>query len=141
MFQKTLSILVAVLILSAGTLTAGTDQPVHKEKHATFSGTLVCLGCDLKKTEGANAMCSAYGHTYALKTADGRYINFLENKFSEGLISGKKYRGKTIAVEGTFFADADMLDVETFTVDGKKMGWCNHCKSMDNCPFKKSGMK
>ena len=102
-------------------------------QHETISGKLVCLGCSLKKADGAHADCKTYGHTHALMTKDGKYINFLENKFAADLIKGEKYDNKTIEVTGTFFAKANLIDVESFTVDGAKKGWCDHCKAMDGC--------
>ena len=131
--------MMAALLVLAVTAYAG-DKPVEqKTKHATFEGKLVCLGCDLKEAEGARAACSVYGHRHMLKTKDGQYVNFLENKYSKDLIKGEKHRGQSIQVEGTYYPDAHTIDVETFTVDGKKMGWCNHCKAMDSCPFKGKG--
>jgi len=108
-------------------------------EHATMTGTLVCLGCDLSKTEGARAAFSVYGHKHALKMEDGKYINLLENQYSADLIKGEKFHNKPIEIEGTYFASANQIDVHAFTVEGEKKGWCDHCKAMDGCPFKKSG--
>ena len=106
-------------------------------EHATMEGTLVCLGCSLKKEDGANAACKSYGHTHALKTKDGNYISFLENKFSADLIKGEKYQNKPIQVHGLFYAKANTLDVESFSVDGQKKSWCDHCSAMDACMAQK----
>lgn len=103
-----------------------------KAEHQTISGTLVCLGCSLK-ADGAHSECSAFGHTHALKTEDGHFINFLENKFAADLIKGEKYHNKQVKVSGVFFAKANLLDVESFTVDDQKKGWCDHCNAMDGC--------
>lgn len=105
-------------------------------EHATIKGTLVCLGCSLKKAEGANAACSVFGHTHALKTEDGKYVSFLQNKFSKDLLNGEKYHNKTVEVHGVYFASANLLDVENFTADGKKKAWCDQCSSMDGCSIK-----
>ncbi len=101
-------------------------------EHATLKGTLVCLGCSLKK-DGANSECSTFGHKHALKTEDGKFINFLENKFAADLIKGEKYSNKQVEVHGVYFANANSLDVENFSVDSKKKTWCGHCSSMDSC--------
>ena len=108
-----------------------------KAEHATVEGTLVCLGCDLKKAEGANAACKVYGHKHALKTKDGRYINFLENQHSEDLVKGEKYHNKEMTVHGIHYANANLLEVENFMVGDKKMTWCGHCSVMDACMAKK----
>jgi len=117
------------------TKASGTDGIVRQ---ANFEGKLVCMGCDLKKAGGAGAACSAYGHKHAVKTADGRYINFLENKQSEDLISGEKYHNKHVKVQGVFYANANQLEVKTFEVDGKSINWCDHCKGMDACMLSKA---
>ena len=107
-------------------------------KQANFEGKLVCMGCDLKRADGASAACSAYGHKHAVKTSVGRYINFLENKQSEDLVSGEKYHNKHVKVQGVFYANANQLEVKTFEVDGKSMNWCDHCKGMDACMLSKA---
>jgi len=104
-----------------------------KAEHATVEGTLVCLGCDLKKTEGANAACTVYGHKHALKTRDGKYINFLENQHSEDLVKGEKYHNKEMTVHGIHYASANLLEVESFELGDMKMTWCGHCSAMDAC--------
>ena len=133
------SLIMAALLVLAITAYAVDDPVEQKVKHASFEGKLVCLGCDLKKAEGARAACSIYGHKHVLKTKDGKYVSFLENDFSKDLINGEKYRNKGIEIHGVYHDKANVIDVETFTVDGKKMGWCNHCKAMDNCPFSGKG--
>ena len=122
--------LVAVVAAQAGKTSKG------KATHESFDGTLVCLGCDLKKAEGARAACSEFGHKHALKTADGKYVNLLENQYSKDLVAGEKYHNKQINVHGVYYANANQLDVETFTVEGKKKSWCGGCKSMDGCAAK-----
>ncbi len=106
-------------------------------EHITLTGTMVCLGCELHKAENARAACDVYGHKHALKTDDGRYYNILENKYGEALIKGEKYHNKRTEVHGVYFASANQLDVEAFKLEGgKKLSWCDHCKSMDACMAK-----
>jgi len=110
---------------------------VNNARQMTFNGTLVCQGCDLKSAEGARAACMTYGHKHALKTDKGVYINFLENEYSADLLKGEKYHNAKVEVRGTYFANANMLDVESFSADGNKKAWCGHCKSMDSCMVSK----
>ena len=110
-------------------------------QHMSFDGTLVCQACDLKKAENARAECKTYGHTHALKTSDGRHINFLPNKYSADLMGGEKWHNEKVKVHGVYFANANQLDVETFEVGDKKMGWCDHCSAMDGCMVGKLGDK
>lgn len=90
-------------------------------KKVTMKGTLVCLGCELKKAHGAGAQCSIYGHKHALKTADGKYYTFLENQKSEPLIKGEKWHGKKIEVSGTIFPGTQVIDVTGYKVAEEKV--------------------
>lgn len=133
--SKRLAILSVILLVAVVTVQAG-ETTKGKATQETFDGTLVCLGCDLKKTEGARAACSTFGHTHALKTADGNYINLLENQYSKDLLAGEKYHNQKIKINGIFHATANQFDVESFTVEGKTKSWCDGCKSMDGCAAK-----
>lgn len=143
--RKTLIVLAALVavfamtgtnVMACGEAKSSAATTVSETGDVTISGTLVCLGCDLKKADGARAACSVYGHKHALKTADGRYINLLENQYSDALVNGDKYHNKAIKVAGTMFANSNTMDVRTFTVDGKTSGWCGGCKTMDGCGVK-----
>ncbi len=137
MVQKTAIVMTVLLVLVASIAVAGEKKPEMKAEmkaeDATFEGKLVCLGCDLKKAEGARAECSVYGHQHALKTSDGKYVNLLENKYSTDLLKGEKYSGKDIKIQGVYYTSANQLDVKSFTVGDKKKSWCGQCKTMDGC--------
>jgi hypothetical protein len=142
---RKVTILLTVVLLMAGSAAMAcgdkdSEEASGKAENAAFEGTLVCLGCDLNKADGARAECTTYGHKHALKTPDGKYVNLLENKYSADLLKGEKYSGKTVKVSGMYYADANQLDVESFAVDGKKTSWCDHCKAMDGCMAMKGGM-
>jgi hypothetical protein len=129
-------VILCLMLLFATVAVQADETSKTKAAHETFDGTLVCLGCDLKKAEGARAACSVFGHKHALKTADGKYVNLLENQYSKDLLAGEKYHDKQISIHGIYYATANQLDVETFTIDGKQKGWCDGCKSMDGCAVK-----
>lgn len=131
MFKKLSVLIVLALIVSA--ISISSVQASDNATHKTFKGKLVCESCDLKQTEGARAACTVFGHKHALKTEDGQYVNFLENQYSKDLINTEKLHNATIKVSGTYFANAHTLDVQSFTVDGKKKAWCEHCSAMDGC--------
>jgi hypothetical protein len=137
---------IAIALFAWAALAVAGDQTAPKAtkltkaehgKHASFEGTLVCLGCSLKKSDGARAQCSDFGHTHALKTEDGRYVNLLPNRYSAELLNGGELHNKELAVKGVYFAHANQLDVEAYSVEGKKHAWCDHCKRMDGCVFAK----
>jgi hypothetical protein len=133
LFSAIALLLMALPIMAQGEKTAA---PATKGEHANFEGTLVCMGCALKKGEGARAECAEFGHKHAIQTEDGKLISLLENKYSADLLKGGDYHNKPIKAHGIFHASANTLDVEMFTIDDQKKGWCDHCKSMDGCPFK-----
>jgi hypothetical protein len=111
---------------------AGHDHGTMTEAQKSFEGTLVCTGCSLKKYEGARSQCSVYGHTHSLRTTEGKYISFLPNKFSDAIMKGEKYHNQKVTVSGVYHTSANMLDVESFTVEGNKNTWCDHCNAMDS---------
>ena len=129
--------LTGITAMACGEPAKTTSASVEKTETTTLSGTLVCMGCDLKKAEGARSACAAYGHKHALKTSDGRYISFLENKYSDALLNGDKYHNQNVKVSGVMFANSNTMDVDGFSVDGKSFGWCGGCKTMDGCGAKK----
>jgi len=133
MLRKTAIFIVVLMLLGTASLFAEKGQPTKKSKKVDLEGKLVCLGCDLKKAENARAECSVFGHKHVLKTDEGKYINFLENKFSKDLINGEKYNGKHIKIHGTYHESANLIDVETFAADDKTLKWCNHCEVMGSC--------
>lgn len=133
-----LTVVIMVSLLAVGAMAGDqkADISVSSEaKLTSFSGTMVCLGCSLKKAEGAKANCAEFGHTHALQTADGQYISLLENQYSKDLM-GEKYHNQSVEVTGTMYASANVLDVDSFKVDGKTKSWCGNCKGMDGCSVK-----
>jgi len=110
-------------------------EAINGEK-ATIEGTLVCKSCSLKKDFGARSDCKANGCSQALKTSDGRFIDFLDNKYAQDL-KGNKYAGKQIKVSGTLYAHANIIDVQTISIKGKVISWCDNCAVMDGCASKK----
>lgn len=85
----------------------------------TFQAAVICLGCTLKKEQGAKALCSLFGHKNALRTQDGKIWTILENKTSTELINLHDYAGKNIEVVGKKFADAQVIEVNSFNVLGE----------------------
>lgn len=150
MIRKSLTLTAAVVLISAMTAMAcgkdageqtsatqaGAKIASETPQQVTWKGELVCLGCSLKAI-GAKSACSEFGCSHTLKTADGRYVAFLQNNFSKALLAGKDMHNKPIEITGTFFANANVLDVQSYAVDGgKEISWCDHCKGMDACTAK-----
>ena len=134
MFARILILTLAIFMVFGALVIAEEQEMMAKGEHATFEGKLVCLGCTLKHEEGARSECTAFGHTFALQTKDGKFISFLKNKYSEDLFKGdEKYAGKDITVHGVYYADGNVLDVESFDFGDKQVTWCDVHHKMDTC--------
>jgi hypothetical protein len=123
--------------MSGALIIADAQQAKAEGKHATFEGKLACSACTLKNEEGARSECKNFGHSHALQTEDGKFISFLENKYSEDLFKGEKYHGKEVSVHGVYYEGANLLDVESFTIDNVTITWCKTHKIMDRCNSQK----
>ncbi len=107
--------LLVVLALCAGAMA----QEEKAAKETTLSGTLVCIGCTLKKEHGAKAQCSVYGHQHGLKTSDGKIYTFLENDQSKDLRAGTSkekddLHGKKVEITGTVLPKTQIIDVTSY---------------------------
>jgi hypothetical protein len=105
----------------------------------TFTGTHTCLACDLKKLEGTNSECEAYGHKHCLRLDNGKYINFLENDHSEALIKGGGRHNTRITVTGIYDSKSHTMDIHNYVIDGIKTVWCEKHHQMDICGDTQSG--
>jgi hypothetical protein len=99
-------------------------------KTTTVEGTVVCIGCDLHKSEVANFQCSKYGHVGAMKTSDGKIWSFVENDKALKLMNDKNLHGKTVKVTRQKIEKAMLIDVESYEFNGKNYEWCNKCDGM-----------
>ncbi|MFU8803216.1 MAG: hypothetical protein ACNA8W_05335 [Bradymonadaceae bacterium] len=93
----------------------------------TLVGKNVCLGCSLKGSDGAQAQCSAFGHTHALEIRRaigpndeelprlvGQTVHYLQNDQSAALVKGEEYHGELVQVHGRLFGSASTLEVKEF---------------------------
>ena len=109
------SILVLGLLLTSLN-TLGFAEEKSKDEYKIIKGKVICQGCTLKKEKGAKAQCSIYGHINAIKTKDGKIWTILENDKSTELINNHDYAGKDIEIKGKKFAEAQIIEVNTFKV-------------------------
>ncbi len=115
---------------------AAADVSKMSGEATTLEGVLVCKNCSLKKEFGARSECKLNGCQTSLKTTSGKFVDFLDNKYAADLF-GSKYAGKKIQVTGTFFANANTIDVQSYSIDGKSKSWCKQCTAMDGCSASK----
>jgi len=128
--------LLGTLLIGAAAIAvfAGSDQGAGEKaasvKEVTLTGTLICVGCDLKSRYQAKAQCSVYGHDHGLKTADGKIYTFLRNDRSKDLIGGKtsadgggsdrgageELHGEKVQVTGKVLPKTQIIDVKDYKV-------------------------
>ncbi len=94
-----------------------TDKGLDK---MTVKGELVCVGCSLKKLSGANAQCSLFAHhAIGFKSADGTYWSIIDNEVGHDVIRGHELlKGKTATINGWLYPIANMVEIDSITVDG-----------------------
>ena len=119
---------IVVLVLSLGFFLSnsafahcgvcGVGKPAAsaQESLETINGEIICLGCTLKKEQGAKAQCSVYGHTNGLKTSDGKIWTFLENDSSTKLVNDHSLAGKKAEIKGKIYENANYIEVESYKV-------------------------
>ena len=135
---RTLSLTIAVAVTCFTTVSyADEDSPKTDGRagvapgviHASVEGNNFCLGCALKKREGAAAMCSVYGHRHSLRVAraigkDGKeladlkgwVLHYLENEKSQELI--KKHHGENVKLSGKIYPLERVFEVSSLVQTG-----------------------
>lgn len=101
---------------------------VARVQEVTVVGQNYCLGCALKKQEGAAAQCSQYGHRHALKVESargegdsafpqlvGQSLHYLDNDQSARLVTGDEFHGRRVEVRGRLFGAERTLEVQEVT--------------------------
>ena len=99
-----------------GVCGVGEAAPAQAKSADSIAGKVVCLGCTLKKEQGAKAQCSTYGHKNGLQTPDGKIWSFVENDSSAKLIGDHGLAGKSVEVKGKNLDNANYIDVESYKV-------------------------
>jgi len=85
-----------------------------------IKGELVCVGCSLKKLNGANAQCDLFAHhAIGFKTADGSYWSIIDNAVGHDVIRGHELVNKRSAtISGWLYPIANMVEIDSITIDG-----------------------
>ena len=134
MIRKTVLLLMLSIVILG--VTASADN-WNDNKLKTYTGTLTCLACDLKKLAGTNSQCETFGHRHSLRLDNGNYIYFLENDHSEDLVKGGGRHDTRITVTGIYNKKSHTIDVQSYEIDGIKTEWCRGHERMDMCGTKK----
>jgi hypothetical protein len=130
---KTLMLaLAAVAICAAGLTASAGDAKVEKRKYEDrqeFTGTIVCLGCELEK-RGADAQCTLHAkHAQGLLAEDGTLWTFIDNARGHYLIREPKLLGKPVRIEGWKFPKTQYIEAwSLYRKKGEKWQHWDYCK-------------
>lgn len=97
----------------------------------TLKGKLVCVGCSLKKLDGANAQCNLFAHhAIGFKSADGTYWSIIDNAIGHDVIRAHELiEGKDATINGWIYPIANMVEIDKIEITGvsheqvAKAGW------------------
>lgn len=114
---------VAVVFLFASSVWAGGWDANKGLSKTTLTGELVCVGCSLKKLDGANAQCDLYAHhAIGFKTADGTLWSIVDNAKGHDIIrSHELLEKKKAAITGYIYPIAHFIEIDDIQVEGVSM--------------------
>lgn len=103
-------------------------------------GTIVCIGCTLEKTAGAEAQCTLHAkHAQGFLDAEGKLWTFVDNAKGHIVMTNDKLRGKEVKVLGWKFPKGQYLEISKYQVkEGEKWIAFDYCKT---CGFEKGDNK
>jgi YHS domain-containing protein len=119
-------VVVIALMLPIAAAQDKTEQPKAKGVYeATVEGTNFCIGCTLKKREGAIAQCKIFGHRHALRVAKavdkngkelpevkGWVLHYLDTEKSQDVL--KAHHGEKLTIKGKIYPQERVLEVDSF---------------------------
>ena len=121
---KRIILVVATLALTATMSFAGgwsTDKGMDR---VTLKGELVCIGCSLKRLDGANAQCNLFAHhAIGFKTADGLLWSIVDNEKGHDVIRAHKLleKVKKATNKGWIYPVANFIEIDSIEVGGVTM--------------------
>jgi hypothetical protein len=117
--RKMMLFVLAVLLCASPALAGGWNKDKGLDK-MTITGELVCIGCSLKKLDGANAQCNLYSHhAIGFKAQDGTLWSIVDNDKGHDIIrSHNLLEGKKATITGWLFPVAHYIEISKVKVDG-----------------------
>ncbi len=130
MFKKIILTLM-VLLVSASLSSAGGWDKKKGLGQITLTGELLCVGCTLKKLDGANAQCNLYTHhAIGFRAGDGTLWSIVDNAKGHDVIqSHELLENKKATITGWIYPLAHFIEIDEIKVDGvskadiQKAGW------------------
>ncbi len=122
MFRQIIVTVMVIALTAPFSHAGGWDKDKGLDK-VTVKGDLVCIGCSLKKMNGANAQCSLYSqHAIGFKSADGTLWSIVDNAKGHDIIRAHNLLGKKKAtITGWIYPLAHFIEIDDIRVDGISM--------------------
>lgn len=123
--MKKLAALTVVILFAMASFAfaGGWDKSKGMDK-VTLKGNLLCVGCNLKKLNGANAECSLFAHhAVGFKTEDGAIWNIIDNAKGHDIIRAHTLLEKNIpaTITGWIYPIAHAIEIDSIEVQGVGM--------------------
>ena len=119
MFRKITILFIIFIFLASFSYAGGWDKTKGFDK-ITIEGELVCIGCSLKKLNGANAQCNLYAHhAIGFKAKDSTLWSIVDNADGHDVIRAHKLLGKKNAtITGWIYPIAHFIGIDAIKVQG-----------------------
>lgn len=123
--MKKVAALTVVFLFAMASLAfaGGWDKSKGVDK-ITLKGNLLCVGCNLKKLNGANAECSLFAHhAVGFKTEDGTIWNIIDNAKGHDIIRAHTLLEKSVpaTITGWIYPIAHAIEIDSIEVQGVSM--------------------
>jgi hypothetical protein len=121
---KRIGMTIGILLLTATVgVAGGWDKDKGLDK-VTLKGELVCIGCSLKKLDGANAQCNLYAHhAVGFRTQDGLLWSIVDNEKGHDVIRAHRLleKGVKATITGYLYPVAHFIEIDEIEVEGVTM--------------------
>lgn len=122
MVKKIVFFLFALSMMGSQALAGGWDKEKGLDK-MKLPGELVCIGCSLKKLDGANAQCNLYAHhAIGFKANDGTLWSIVDNERGHDVVRAHTLLEKKKAIiTGWIYPSAHYIEIDDISVEGVSM--------------------
>ncbi len=115
-----IAVITLVMVMTTSFAFAGGWDNAKGLDKSNLKGELVCLGCSLKKLDGANAQCNLYSHhAIGFKAADGTLWSIVDNAKGHDIIRAHELlEHKNATISGWMFPLAHFIEIDSIEVEG-----------------------
>jgi hypothetical protein len=92
-------------------------NPAHRSTTRIFSAEVVCIGCELKKSDGITPQCNLYSHhEHGLLLPSGQIWSILDNDAGHNLRTDHDYLTQKVRVRARPLPRAQYMEILSFDV-------------------------